>query len=129
MHNIVNRKQKRLTLFFRTLGIMLFGLVLAVGFVLGCILFNLRPKKSDLENRELTKFPKITADGFLSGEYTSGISTWFADTFPFREGMVKAEWGIQNAYGIAAPYTGFTKLHYMIREAIGITVDFLRGNL
>ena len=99
MHNIVNRKQKRLTLFFRTLGIMLFGLVLAVGFVLGCILFNLRPKKSDLENRELTKFPKITADGFLSGEYTSGISTWFADTFPFREGMVKAEWGIQNAYG------------------------------
>ena len=37
--------------------------------------------------------------------------------------------GLQNAYGIAAPYTGFTKLHYMIREAIGITVDFLRGNL
>ncbi len=99
MENELIRQQKKLTLFFRTLGIMLFGLVLAAGFVLGCILYNLRPEKSDLENRELTKFPKITADGFLSGDYTSGISTWYADTFPFRENMVKTEWSIQNAYG------------------------------
>ena len=37
--------------------------------------------------------------------------------------------GLTNAHGIAAKYTGYTKFHYMIREAIGITVDFLRGNL
>ena len=37
--------------------------------------------------------------------------------------------GFQNAHGIAAIYTGYTKFHYMIREALGITVDFLRGNL
>ena len=100
MDNEVTRKQKRLTLFFRTLGIMLFALTLLVGFVLGCVLHNLRPEKSELENRELTEFPKFSADSFLSGEYTSGISTWFADTFPFREGMVKTEWAIQNRYGI-----------------------------
>ena len=37
--------------------------------------------------------------------------------------------GLSNAYGIAAEYTGHTKFHYMIREAVCIVVDFLRGNL
>ena len=37
--------------------------------------------------------------------------------------------GLRNACGIAAKYTGHTLFHYMIREAIGITMDFLRGNL
>ena len=37
--------------------------------------------------------------------------------------------GIANAHGIAALYTGHTLFHYMIREAIGITMDFLRGRL
>ena len=100
MDNETVQKQKRLNLFFRTLGIMLFSLVLFVGFVLGCVLFPMRPEESVLENRKLTKFPKFTADSFLSGEYTSQVSTWFADTFPLRETMVKAEWGIQNKYGL-----------------------------
>lgn len=37
--------------------------------------------------------------------------------------------GFANAWGIAAEYTGHTRFHYMIREAICIVVDFLRGNL
>ena len=37
--------------------------------------------------------------------------------------------GFTHAHGIAAIYTGFTKPHYMIREAIGIVVDRLRGSL
>ena len=37
--------------------------------------------------------------------------------------------GLQNVYGIAAEYTGYTKLHYMIRETICIAVDWIRGNL
>lgn len=37
--------------------------------------------------------------------------------------------GLSNAHGIAAQYTGHTKFHYMIREALCIVVDFLRGNL
>ena len=37
--------------------------------------------------------------------------------------------GLTNAHGIAAIYTGFTKPHYMIREALGIVLDRLRGNL
>ena len=37
--------------------------------------------------------------------------------------------GYTRAYGIAAQYTGHTKFHYMIREAICIVVDWLRGDL
>ena len=37
--------------------------------------------------------------------------------------------GLTNAHGIAAEYTGYTKFHYMIREAFCIVGDFLRGHL
>lgn len=37
--------------------------------------------------------------------------------------------GLTNAHGIAAFYTGHTKFHYMIREALAIAADYLRGNL
>jgi len=37
--------------------------------------------------------------------------------------------GLENARGIAAKYTGPTLFHYMFREAVCITVEFLRGNL
>ena len=37
--------------------------------------------------------------------------------------------GYQNCWGIAAEYTGPTLFHFMIREAIAISVHFLKGNL
>jgi uncharacterized SAM-binding protein YcdF (DUF218 family) len=37
--------------------------------------------------------------------------------------------GLSNAHGIAAKYTGYTLFHYMVREAICIVVEGLRGNL
>ena len=36
--------------------------------------------------------------------------------------------GLENAWGVAAKYTGWTLFHYMLREAVCITVEFLRGN-
>lgn len=37
--------------------------------------------------------------------------------------------GLTNAHGIAAEYTGPTLIHFMVREAVSITVHFLRGDL
>ena len=74
---------------FHKIMIILFCSVMIIGFVLG-LAFFLRPERSDSENRELTKFPSFTFATFLSGEYTEQISTWFADTFPFREGLIAA---------------------------------------
>lgn len=47
----------------------------------------------------------------------------------YRATRIARKAGLTNAHGIAAMYTGHTKFHYMIREAICIVVDFLRGNL
>ena len=56
------------------------------------------------------------------GIITNNYHVWRATHLAQKLGLV-------NAHGIAAEYTGHTKFHYMIREAICIVVDFLRGNL
>lgn len=56
------------------------------------------------------------------GIITNNYHVWRAVRIARKAGMA-------NACGIAAEYTGHTKFHYMIREAICIVVDFLRGNL
>ena len=79
--------------------IALFAGVVAIFFVIG-LLFFLRPSVSDTEKRELTKFPAFTVESFASGEWTSQISLWFADTFPIRELMISANSALEEIYGI-----------------------------
>lgn len=90
--NQTRKKYRRLTItiFFVTL--------LLIGFI--GLLIPLRPKESENEKRELTKFPKFTVSSFLNGEFFSGISTWYADTFPFRDGLTTANFKFQRLYGI-----------------------------
>lgn len=57
-----------------------------------------------------------------TGIITNNYHVWRATAIARKAGMT-------NVYGIAAEYTGHTKFHYMIREAVCIVVDFLRGNL
>ncbi|MBS6194477.1 MAG: hypothetical protein KH828_02700 [Clostridiales bacterium] len=102
--NMVRKKFLRLTIR------VFFGLLLAVG-LLGLII-PLRPKQSDVEKRELTKFPKPTVSTFLNGEFFNGISTWYADTFPFREGLMTANSKFKKLYGITT-----TELHGEVVEA------------
>lgn len=47
----------------------------------------------------------------------------------YRATRIARKAGLKNVHGIAAMYTGHTKFHYMIREAICLVVDYLRGNL
>lgn len=77
----------------------LFAGVMALFFIIG-LLFFLRPAVSDTEKRELTKFPAFTVESFLSGEWTSNVSLWFADTYPMREGMIYLNKSLESLYGI-----------------------------
>ena len=70
----------------------------AIGFI--GLLIPLRPKTSVLEKRELEKFPKFTLSSFWDGSYFSAISTWYADTFPFREQLLSANSAFKNLYGV-----------------------------
>ena len=83
----------------KTVGVLLPTLLLCVGFLLGLCWF-LRPTASETEKRELTEFPAFTLESFLSGEFTDQVSLWYADTFPGREGLIKAYHGIESLFGI-----------------------------
>ena len=76
-----------------------FLIIIALGFVVG-LLFFARPSTSALENRELTKFPTLTWEGFLDGSFTNDLSLWFADTYPLRDPLVSLDKWLESLYGI-----------------------------
>ncbi len=78
---------------------VLAGLLLLL-FVIGLLLF-LRPDFSASEKRDLTPFPDFSVDAFLSGEYFSQINTWYADTFPGREALLKINDAIHGLFGVS----------------------------
>ena len=86
---------------FNKIMIVLFCAVMTIGFVLG-LAFFLRPEHSESEKRDLTDFPTFTFATFFSGEYTEQISTWFADTYPFREGLIAANDAIMSLKGFGS---------------------------
>ena len=76
-----------------------FAVTLLTVALIGLLLF-LRPTVSESEKRELTKFPDLTWDALISGDYFSDITTWYADSFPGREGIIKLNQGIKALFGI-----------------------------
>lgn len=90
--NMIRKKYMRITVRVFT------SVLLIVGFI--GLLIPLRPKVSDVEKRELTHFPKPTWETFTNGEFFNGISTWYADTFPFRESLTSANAKVKKLYGI-----------------------------
>ena len=85
---------------WRAFLLALFLIVMAMGFIVGCVLFWLRPTESVLEKRKLTEFPEFRVEEFADGTYTSKISTWFSDTFPFREELLTIQQKIKTYYGL-----------------------------
>ena len=49
--------------------------------------FN-RPTQSEVEKRKLAEFPKFSFSSLVSGEFTEGINSFFADTFIGRDKIV-----------------------------------------
>ena len=81
-------------------GIMiaLFALILLAGMV-GGLLLPFRPTTSDLEKRALTPFPTFSWETFLNGEYLDQLQTWYSDSYPGREHMLRAYSEVQRYYG------------------------------
>ena len=79
--------------------IRLFFLVLGIFFLIG-LAFWARPKHSEVEKRDLASFPRMTAASLWDGSFFSGVTTWYADTYPTREKMISAGASLENLYGI-----------------------------
>ena len=73
--------------------------IMVLGLVIG-LLFFARPSVSNLENRTLTPFPSFSPQAFITGEFFTNLSLWYADTYPLREPMVGAAQSFKNLYGI-----------------------------
>ncbi|MBQ3103359.1 MAG: hypothetical protein IJC58_03635 [Oscillospiraceae bacterium] len=59
----------------------------------------LRPTYSESELRTLSQFPTPTWESVMSGEFFSGVDTWFADTFPLRERFIALSASLESLYG------------------------------
>lgn len=79
--------------------IVVFLVMITAGAILSLII-PLRPTVSVNEKRNLTEFPKFSVESFLNGEYFSGIDTWFADTFPYRDQLIACNDKVVSLYGI-----------------------------
>ena len=63
--------------------ILLFGVLFAAF----AVVFNTFPRSSysELEKRELKRFPLLTPEKLFDGSFTSEVSSWFSDSEPFRD--------------------------------------------
>lgn len=94
-----SRRDVRFLKSMHTWGVRAFGAVMAVGCVAGLLVFA-HPATSQLEGRELTKFPEFTLDSFLDGSYLEQVSLWYSDTFPGRDVLVNLGQDLKGLYGI-----------------------------
>ena len=83
----------------RGIKILGFGLVLAVMGFIGLLWFA-RPDTSVVEKRDLAEFPELSWSAFWDGSYFKDIDTWYADTFPLREGLISGSQTMEHLYGI-----------------------------
>ncbi len=77
-----------------------FFITLYLGTVLAFII-PLRPTYSDSEKRSLQEFPQLTFKSFYTGDYFDDLTLWFSDTFPFREGLTKANTFLKSLSGFS----------------------------
>ncbi len=82
----------------RKVKIASFFVVLYLSTIIAFII-PLRPTYSETEKRNLTKFPEFSSKALLSGDYFADISTWFSDTFPFREQLTRVNTQLKSLYG------------------------------
>ena len=93
------KNRKQLNGLVRGIKVMVFALAMLVMSLIGLLWF-LRPTTSVVEKRELTKFPTLSWATFWDGSFFSEFNTWYADTYPLREGMIDANQTLQDHYGL-----------------------------
>lgn len=55
-----------------------------------------RSRYSELEKRELLRFPEFSWQGLRSGGFTEKVSNWFSDTEPFRDVMMRGSMELKS---------------------------------
>ncbi|MGM9869866.1 MAG: DHHW family protein [Sodaliphilus sp.] len=77
--------------------------IILIVFGIGVIIFDTFPRStfSELEKRDLASFPAYTAEKLHDGSYFKAISTWFSDSEPYRDVLMKMSMQFSDLIGIA----------------------------
>ena len=77
----------------------LYIFIIALVFATIAYVFATFPRSvySPLEKRDLTRFPKFSAEALASGEFTSKVSAWYSDSEPYRDRLMTASRELKNA--------------------------------
>lgn len=90
-----NKKEKR------KLNILNIGVISAIFAAAAISLIVLeRPTSSVTEKRDLAEIPEFNAENLFSGKYTDGVSKWYNDTVPWRDGFKEISANITKHMGI-----------------------------
>lgn len=87
------------------------------------------PGRILLEDRSTTTAENLAFSATLIPDKTARAGIVTNNYHVWRAVRTARKAGLVNACGIAAKYTGWTKFHYMVREAVCIAVDGLLGHL
>ena len=92
------KRRRRLDAYLSRLTVM--GLFICWLLIAVFLLVVPRSKVSNIEKRELTKFPAASVHSWFSGEFSSGVMTWYTDTVPFRDAFKNANNNLKSLFGI-----------------------------
>ena len=81
---------------------LLFTLVIVAVYLAITAAFNLLPRSSysELEKRELRRFPAFTADSLRDGSFTAAVSAWYSDTEPYRDTLSYLSMQFRDLLGV-----------------------------
>jgi hypothetical protein len=68
------------------------------------------PSYSDIEQRELEKFPAFSMESLLNGTYMKGVQKYYDDTMPYRDSLKKISYNIQNMFGMSFDNAEFVNI-------------------
>ena len=87
------------------------------------------PGRIVLEDRSTDTLENLANSRAIIGDDEARIGIVTNNYHIWRAMRLARQAGLTNAHGIASEYTGPTLFHFMIREAVSITIWFLKGKL
>ena len=103
------RKKRR-----RALAAPFFTVLFALGVI--ALIIPLRPTESMREKRRLASFPELTVKTLASGDFFDGVSTWYSDTFPGREGWLDVATTLNNLHGVTTNVISYSQLNQPVSQ-------------
>lgn len=98
----MEKKQKRFSMSFYLMDFLMISVffVSLIAVMIIAFIPALRPEYSESEKRELTKFPKFSVSALVSGDFFDEINLWYADTFPFRDTLIKLNNSLKGGFSV-----------------------------